>query len=35
MDLFQVGVEQWGALDMGQSTREYDNLSELGGLMYT
>jgi hypothetical protein len=35
IDLFQVGDEQLGTLDMEQSTDGYDNLGELGGFMYT
>ncbi|KAE8443612.1 hypothetical protein EG329_001545 [Mollisiaceae sp. DMI_Dod_QoI] len=37
IDLFQVGVEQWGSVDMEQSMDNYDNLGELelGGFMYT
>lgn len=35
IDLFQVGVEQWGAMDMEQSTDDNNNLGELGGFMYT
>lgn len=37
IDHFQVGVEQWGALDMEQSTDDYGNLGGfgLGGFTYT
>lgn len=35
IDLFQVGVEQWGAMDMEQSMGDNDSLGELGGFMYT
>ena len=35
IDTFQVGVEQWGAMDMDQSTGNNDILGDLGVFMYT
>ncbi|KAL9090549.1 MAG: hypothetical protein Q9165_005310 [Trypethelium subeluteriae] len=35
MDLFQVGDEQWGAMDMDKSAGDHDDLGELGSFMYS
>ena len=34
MDLFQVGVGQWGTTDMEQSAGDHDDLGEPGSFMY-